>query len=240
MDSANDAVELTSSPFQASLYLYTGPESERWLVFPDKSFTIQTPDYDDDGNYNHPEPKPGDQLWQKLKIDVDPWMDEVFTHRKPLEIADLYTCSCPAYLHAVIRNPEIYGENGRLNRQVRAPLPTAKGVDDYQLAGIGRIATIAQSWATAEYRKGFKICKHTIAAMFINKIRVQEPNDFPAFEGRTEFEAKLAKDVSEVIDEFRSQLERSEITTVEIIYALAEALHLDDIELGYVLETSRF
>ena len=76
--------------------------------------------------------------------------------------------------------------------------------------------------------------------MFINKLRVEEPNDFPAFEGRTEFEAKLAADISEVVDEFTAQLERSEITTVEIIYALAEALNLDDIELGYVLATSRF
>ena len=45
---------------------------------------------------------------------------------------------------------------------------------------------------------------------------------------------------NEVVEEFMAQLRRSEITTVEIIYALAEALHLDDIELGYVLETSRF
>ena len=164
----------------------------------------------------------------------------MFAQKRPLQIADLYTCSCPAYLHAVIRNPEVYGNDGKLNRQVRAPMPTAKGVDDYQLAGIGRVATIAQSWATSDYRKGFKICKHTIAAMFINKLRVEEPNDFPAFEGRTDFEQKLAKDISEVVDEFTAQLERSEITTVEIIYALAEALNLDDIELGYVLATSRF
>ena len=141
--------ELTSTPFQASLYLYTEPEPKRWLIFPDRGFTIQTVDNDELGNYNHAAPKPGEQLWQKLRIDVDPWMDQVFAQKKPLQIADLYTCSCPAYLHAVIRNPEVYGNDGRLNRQVRAPMPTAKGVDDYQLAGIGRVATIAQSWATS-------------------------------------------------------------------------------------------
>ena len=240
VDEANNIIELTSTPFQASLYLYTGPEPKRWLIFPDRGFTIQSIDTDELGNYNHSPPIPGEKLWQKLRIDVDPWMDQVFAQKRPLQIADLYTCSCPAYLHAVIRSPEVYGNDGKLNRQVRAPMPTAKGVDDYQLAGIGRVATIVQSWATSEYRKGFKICKHTIAAMFINKLRVEEPNDFPAFEGRTEFEEKLAKDISEVVDEFTAQLERSEITTVEIIYALAEALNLDDIELGYVLATSRF
>ena len=240
VDEANNIIELTSTPFQASLYLYTGPEPKRWLIFSDKGFTIQSIDTDELGNYNHAPPIPGEQLWQKLRIDVDPWMDQVFAQKTPLQIADLYTCSCPAYLHAVIRSPEVYGNDGKLNRQVRAPMPTAKGVDDYQLAGIGRVATIVQSWATSDYRKGFKICKHTIAAMFANKLRVEEPNDFPAFEGRTEFEEKLAADISEVVDEFTAQLERSEITTVEIIYALAEALNLDDIELGYVLETSRF
>ena len=240
VDEASNIIELTSTPFQASLYLYTGPEPKRWLIFPDRGFTIQSIDTDELGNYNHAKPIPGEKLWQKLRIDVDPWMDQVFAQKTPLQIADLYTCSCPAYLHAVIRNPEVYGNDGLLNRQVRAPMPTAKGVDDYQLAGIGRVATIVQSWATSDYRKGFKICKHTIAAMFINKLRVEEPNDFPAFEGRTEFEEKLAADISEVVDEFTAQLERSEITTVEIIYALAEALNLDDIELGYVLATSRF
>ena len=240
VDEANNIIELTSTPFQASLYLYTGPETKRWLIFPDRGFTIQSIDTDELGNYNHAPPIPGEQLWQKLRIDVDPWMDQVFAQKTPLQIADLYTCSCPAYLHAVIRSPEVYGNDGKLNRQVRAPMPTAKGVDDFQLAGIGRVATIVQSWATSDYRKGFKICKHTIAAMFINKLRVEEPNDFPAFEGRTEFEAKLAADISEVVDEFTAQLERSEITSVEIIYALAEALNLDDIELGYVLATSRF
>ena len=76
--------------------------------------------------------------------------------------------------------------------------------------------------------------------MFVNKIRVQEPNTLPSYETRLKFEEKLAADIQEVADEFRSQLERSEITTVEIVYALAEALNLDDIELGFVLATSTF
>ena len=117
---------------------------------------------------------------------------------------------------------------------------TAKGVNDYDISGIARAAGIAQSWATLAHRKSFKLCKHTIASMFINKTRVQEPNTFPTYDAREQFEAKLAKDINEVADEFNAQLKRSEITTVEIVYALAEALNLDDVEIGYVLLTSRF
>ena len=50
---------------------------------------------------------------------------------------------------------------------------------------------------------------------------------------------KIYADINEVAEEFNAQLKRSEITTVEIV-CLAEALNLDDIELGYVLLTSNF
>ena len=76
--------------------------------------------------------------------------------------------------------------------------------------------------------------------MFINRLRVEEPNTFPSVETRKKFEEKLGKDIREVAMEFRAQLERSEITTVEIVFALAEALNLDEVELGYVLLTSNF
>lgn len=234
-------LELTSEPFQASLQLYTPSESERWVVFSDNSFTYTEPDYDSNGDYNHTLGIPGEKEWQKIRLDIDPWQDQIFTAGKALTFADLYTCSCPAYLHAIIRSPEAYDEQGKkMNRQQRAPMPTAKGTNDYDLVGVGRAAGIAQSWATRDYRKGFKVCKHTIASMFINKIRVQEPNTFPSVDTRERFEAKLAADIKEVADEFNAQLKRSEMTTVEIIYALAEALNLDDIELGYVLLTSNF
>ena len=158
-----------------------------------------------------------------------------------MTFADLYTCSCPAHLRAIIRSPEVYDDKGgKLNRQVRAPFPTSKGVNDFDIAGVARAAGIAQTWSTMSYRKGFKLCKHSIAAMFINKIRVQEPSTFPTAEAREVFEKNLAKDIREVAEEFNAQLKRSEITTVEIIYSLAEALNLDDVELGYVLLTSNF
>ena len=240
VDKDNGKISLQSVPFQSSAKMYTPTEAERYVIFPDNSFTFQTVDIDADGNYNHPPPAPGEELWQKLDISVDPWMDEIFAGGA-LTFADLYTCSCPAYLHAIIRAPEVYDEsNNQLNRQQRYPMPTAKGTTTYQGAGLNRASGIAESWATLEYRRGFKICKHVIASMFINHIRVQEPNTFPSYETRKKFEAKLGKDIQEVAQEFRAQLERSEITTVEIIFALADALNLDEVELGYVLLTSNF
>jgi hypothetical protein len=210
-------------------------------VFADNSFTKELPDFDADGNYNHKTPIPGEKTWTKIQLDVDAWQDEVFTADNALTFADVYTCSCPSYLRAIIRSPEVYDDRqNKLNRQVRAPFPTAKGVSDFDVAGLGRAATIAQSWATGEYKKGFKVCKHTIASMFINKVRVQEPSSLPTYELRQNFEEKLANDINEVAEEFNAQLRRSEITTVELIYSLAEALNLDDVELGYVLLTSNF
>ena len=241
VDEDNNQLQIDSVPFQASIRLFSPRASERYIVLSDNSFTKEYPDYDNDGIYNHQQGLPGDKEWKKLDIDIDPWQDEVFTSGNALTFGDLYTCSCPDYLHAIIRSPEVYNETGGLsNRQERLPMPTAKGTNDYDIAGIARAAGIAQTWATMSYRKEFKLCKHTIASMFINKTRVQEPNTFPAFDAREHFETKLAKDINEVADEFNAQLKRSEITTVEIIYALAEALNLDDVELGYVLLTSRF
>ncbi len=241
VDEDNNQLQIDSVPFQASIRLFSPRASERYIVLSDNSFTKEYPDYDNDGIYNHQQGLPGDKEWKKLDIDIDPWQDEIFTSGNALTFGDLYTCSCPDYLHAIIRSPEVYNETGGLsNRQERLPMPTAKGANDYDIAGIARAAGIAQTWATMSYRKEFKLCKHTIASMFINKTRVQEPNTFPAFDAREDFEIKLAKDINEVADEFNAQLKRSEITTVEIIYALAEALNLDDVELGYVLLTSRF
>ena len=240
-DSTNNLLEITSIPFQSTLTLQTPAASERIVVLADNSFTTIALDYDANGNYNHAEPGVGEQLWKKLNLDIDPWQDQTFEVGDELLFADLYTCSCPAYLRAKIRNPEVYDEVGRkLNRQDRAPLPTAKGSNTFDDAGILKVAGIIDSWATTSYKRGFKVCKHTIAAMFINKIRVQEPNTFPSYEAREAFEQKLAKDIQEVAEEFKAQLMRSEITTVEIVYALAEALNLDDVELGYVMQTASF
>ena len=240
-DTANNLLEITSVPFQATMSLFVPIAQERLVVLSDNSFTTMEDDIDSNGNYNHELGAPGEELWKKLNLDVDPWQDQTFVQGQTLLFADLYTCSCPAYLHAKIRNPEARDDEGRrTNRKSRAPAPTAKGAGTYDRAGTAKVSSIIDTWATEQYKRGFKVCKHTIASMFINKIRVMEPNTFPSYEARENFEKKLAKDIQEVADEFNDQLKRSEITTVEIVYALAEALNLDDVELGYVMQSASF
>ena len=240
-DPANNKLEIISLPFQATLTLTTPIEAQRYVVLSDDGFTKIEDDYAADGSYNHAPEAPGAKLWKKISLDVNPWMDQTFQAGDRLTFADLYTCSCPSYLHGKIRNPEATDDQGRkINRQSRAPMPTAAGSGDATNIGILKVAGIIDSWATSEYKRGFKICKHTIASMFINKIRVEEPNTFPSSDTRDKFETKLAKDIQEVAEEFNAQLKRSEITTVEIVYALAEALNLDDVELGYVMQTASF
>ena len=240
-DTANNKLMIISRPFQATLTLTTPIEAHRYVILSDNGFTKIEDDYAADGSYNHAPEAPGAKLWKKISLDVNPWMDQTFQSGNRLTFAELYTCSCPSYLHGKIRNPEATDDNGRkVNRQSRAPMPTAAGSGDATNIGILKVAGIIDSWATSEYKRGFKICKHTIASMFINKIRVEEPNTFPSSDTRDKFETKLAKDIQEVAEEFNAQLKRSEITTVEIVYALAEALNLDDVELGYVMQTASF
>ena len=97
-----------------------------------------------------------------------------------------------------------------------------------------------ESWESREHRMGFKMCKHSIAAMFIDKIKVQEPNTYPTLEAREDFEEKLAKEIAEVAAEFNVSYKRGGITTLEVIFALAQGLNLDDVETAYVVLNSNF
>ena len=241
INNANGKVVLESEPFQSSVQLFTPSDTTRVLILSDSSFTRQSLDVDADGNYNHEREAPGEPLWQKLNIAVNPWIDETFVQGNPLTYGDIYSCSCPAYLHAKIRQPEVVDEEGKLiNRQARMPLPTSQSQGFYESGGTLRVAGIIQSWASEKYKRDFKICKHTVAAMFINKIRVEEPNTLPSYETRLKFEEKLTADIEEVAQEFGEMLRRSEITTVELIYALADALAMDDVELGYLMQNANF
>ena len=106
--------------------------------------------------------------------------------------------------------------------------------------GRNKAAGKLESWETEEHRLGFKMCKHSIAAMFIEHIKVQEPNKYPTAEAREDFEAKLNKDIAEVGDEFAASYRRGGITTLEVIFALAQGLNLDDVETAYVILNSNF
>ena len=84
------------------------------------------------------------------------------------------------------------------------------------------------------------MCKHSIASMFIEHIKLQEPSSYPTLEARDAFEAKLEKDMQEVESEFASSYRRGGITALEVVFALAQGLNLDDVELAYVMLNSSF
>ena len=84
------------------------------------------------------------------------------------------------------------------------------------------------------------MCKHSIAAMFIEHIKVLEPNDYPSLESREAFEEKLRKDIEEVAEEFAQSYKRGGITALEVIFAMAQSLGMDDVETAYVVLNANF
>jgi len=236
----NGYIVLTSVPFTSELKMYA-PTENSTLVFTDYSFTkLSIDEYDN--NYYHAAGAPGSAPWMRLDTDIDPWMDEVFTTGNSLRPATVYTCSCPNHSHAILRAPQATQEEGtrKVNRQSRYPLPTVLGRSDFQSLGLSRAAGLMESWESREHRMGFKMCKHSIAAMFIDKLKVQEPNSYPTVEARMAFEEKLKKEVAEVAEEFGISYKRGGITTLEIIFALAQGLNLDEVETAYVMLNSNF
>ena len=69
---------------------------------------------------------------------------------------------------------------------------------------------------------------------------MQEPKAVPSFESRIKFEQRLKKDMDEVGVEFKAQLRRSNITTAEIVFMLAQGLNLNEIETAFVMLNSKF
>ena len=237
----NGKILLKSEPF-ISEFRFTKPTGgNATLIFTDNSFTkMEIDEYD--GLYYHKQGHIKDELWMRLDTDVDPWMDEIFTSGNPLKPATIYTCSCPNYSQAMLRAPQQSEDEGtrRINRQRRYPLPTAQGRADFDQIGLGKAAGKIESWESNEHRLGFKMCKHTIAAMFINNLKVKEPNSYPTVEARESFEEKLNKDIAEVGEEFNDSYRRGGLTTLEIVFALAQGLNLDEVETAYVVLNSSF
>ena len=232
---------LTSVPFLSELKLYADIKNAI-LAFTDYSFTqMEIDEYD--GEYYHQLGKPGDPLWMRLNTEVNPWDNlSIFNSGQDLRPATIYTCSCPNHSHSILRAPQSTEDEGtrKINRQRRYPLPTVLGQTDYNAIGKNQAAGAIESWESREHRMGFKMCKHSIAAMFIEKIKVKEPSSYPSMESRIKFESKLEADIAEVANEFRASYERGGITTLEIIFALAQGLNLDDVELAYVILNSNF
>ena len=239
-------VEITSLPFIGECKLHAPLGTEATIIFADNSFTKTETDTDIDGNYYHAEERDENgnilPLWTRIDTDVDPWSQSIFTGGQGLTPAVMYSCSCPAHSHAQLRMPQSTesDETRRVNRQRKYPLPTAAGLDRFTQGGLTQVSGMAQSWATDAYRSSYKQCKHSIAARFIERNKTKEPNQYPSIASRQRFEETLKKEIQDIPEEFRLSYERSGITTLEIIFAMAESLNMDDAELAYVILNSKF
>ena len=235
-----DNLVMTSIPATTEFKMIAETENFNTLVFADYSFTKKTLDTYDGEDYH--QYKPGEEPWKRIDTDVDPWQDEVFTSGQPLKPAVIYACSCPNYSHAILSAPQETQDDGtrKINRQRRYPLPTVLGKMDYEALGLNQVAGKAESWETREHRMSFKMCKHTIASMFIEKLKVQEPSSYPSLESRLSFEEKLEKDINAIAAKFNASYKRGGITALEVIFALAQGLNLSDTETAYVLFNNNF
>ena len=233
-------VRIKSVPFTAEFKLFADL-TNGYAVFADNSFTKTTID-EYDGEYYHALGAPGSGVWTRVDTDVDPWMDEVFTAGNPLVPATIYTCSCPSHSHSILRAPQSTQDDGtrRVNRQRRFPMPTVMGKTDFDALGLNQAAGIVESWESRDHKMSFKMCKHSIAAMFIDKIKVKEPNTYPTTDAIQDFEEKLVAEIAEVAEEFRVSYKRGGITALEVVFALAQGLNLDDVETAYVVLNSNF
>ena len=223
-----DKVLLQSVPFMAELKGYTDLTDGSLRLAPN-SFTQINPD-------------PNREGWRVLNTDINPYLDEVFTSGGNLVPDTIYACSCPSYSKAMLRTPQQLqdADTRKVNRQRRYPLPTAMSPNDYQNLALNQAAGIVESWATRKDLREFRMCKHTVASMFIEHIKVQEPGDYPTVESRIAFEEKLRKDIEEVAAEFVASYKRGGITALEVIFAMSQALGMDEVETAYVVLNANF
>ena len=233
-------VRINSVPFAGEFRMYTDI-NDATLSFADWSFTKTDVD-EYDGDYYHQQGTPGQEPWMRVDTDVDPWMDEVFTSGRPLKPATTFSCSCPNHSQAILRAPQETEDNQsrKINRQRKYPLPTVMGQNDLTGTGIQQAAGRIESWESREHKMSYKMCKHSIAAMFIERIKTKEPSAYPTVDSRLAFEEKLTKEMDMVDQKFSASYKRGGITALEVIFAMAQGLNLDDVELAYVVLNSKF
>ena len=221
-DIVNNNLIFEAVPYSSEINLYPDLENGTKLVFSDnsfaKTFTTNTP-------------------WTNLDTDVDPWMDEIFTLGTALTPTDSYTCSCPNHSQSLLSMPQSSQDPDRrkTNRQLRYPLPTAQGQDDYGIAGQTQAAGKVSSWESESHRLSFKLCKHTIASMFNDYIRVEEPNKYPTAEVRADFDEKLQKEIEASYANFNKSYSRTGLSISEIVFSLSKGLNLDSTKTAYMV-----
>ena len=237
VDIDGDTLIIKSGEFNSEINMYPPLTGNGTLIFDDRSF-IKTTEY-----------LPGiparDKRFDKeVDSNVDPWMDEIFIRiggvSKPLKPAVTYTCSCPNHSKSLLAMPESTydDERRKRNRQSRYPLPTALGQDRFYGSGAQSAAGKITSWESQVDKQTYRVCKHTIAAMYADRYKPLEPTEYPTEEVRRIFDEKLNKEISGYGESFRESFKRGGLSLTEIVFALAQGLNLDNVETAYVVLNS--
>tara|TARA_R100001224_G_C4027958_1_gene151645 strand:- start:2295 stop:4217 length:1923 start_codon:yes stop_codon:yes gene_type:complete len=223
-DIINNEFIITAVPYFSTIKVYPQLTSGTKLIFSDNSFAS----LNISGSLT------------RVNVDVNPWLDEVFTTGLPLRPAVTFTCSCPSYSKSQMAMPQAYESDSerKLNRQQRYPLPSSQGPDEFDEIGANLVAGKVASWASEEYQLSYKICKHTIAALRIHNYSVIEPNDYSTTDRRKDFSDKLNQDMSNALDVYNKSYKRSGISVSEVVFSLSQGLNLDTIETAYVVLNS--
>lgn len=253
-------VDFTAQSFISTLDLFDVSETNDpgFLIFADYSFTQTKLDTDRAGNYLHRiegpyqtveeqaagEEKFAKQVWYKKINDIQPYdkpFVNVFTQNNTgLRPATVYACSCPSYSKTQLRMPQPTqgADQRKINRQQNYPLPTAQSRTDYSSIGVNTAAGKMQSWQTNQQRSSFNVCKHTIASMFKDHLKLQEPNTYQTADAREEFGRKLEQDMKAQLELFQEAYARGGISLLEVVFAMGESLNYDEIDLAYIVLNS--
>ena len=98
------------------------------------------------------------------------------------------------------------------------------------------LSGIINSWKTARDKFDLRCCKHTIAGMFIDDLKVVEPSTYPVAESRIKFEEELSKQMDKAEAEITSvSTERSEISLLDFIYTIGQLVQKTDTEVGSIM-----
>jgi len=175
--------------------------------------------------------------------DLDPYFlpGVSFKSGDVLSLGPQYTCSCPAYSHAVVRSPQktyrdMFNPDKQFkkNRQQAYPMPSAGANKNPE--GLSEQASgIINTWATMNDKMKFSACKHTFASMFDDNIQVQEPNSYPAMRDRLLFEEKVAMEFANVGVPSEAVARAEVDQSVDLAWAISQQIQLSDTELGSIL-----
>ena len=183
------------------------------------------------------------QVWYKKINDVKPYdrpFVQLFTTGAGIRPATIYACSCPNYSKTQLRMPQSTqgADERKVNRQLNYPMPTVQSRTDYSSLGVNQAAGKMASWQTNQQRNAFNVCKHTIASMFKDHLKLQEPNTYQTQAARDEFGEKLAQDMKSQIELFQEAYARGGISLLEVVFAMGESLNYDEMDLAYIVLNS--